>query len=34
MGLGNRGYMVDVFENSKRRLSILEEKLKPYKVKP
>ena len=34
MGLGNNGYMVDVFENSGKRLSELEEKLEPYKVLP
>jgi hypothetical protein len=34
MGLGNNGYMVDVFENSGKRLAELEEKLEPYKVLP
>lgn len=34
IGLGNGGYMVDVHENSLKRLSKLEEKLEPYKVVP
>lgn len=34
MGLGNGGYMVDVYENSNKRLAELEEKLEPYKVVP
>ena len=32
--LGNSGYMVDVFENSNKRLDELEKKLEPYKVLP
>ena len=34
MGLGNSGYMVDVYENSNKRLLELEKKLEPYKVMP
>ena len=32
IGLGNQGYMVDVYKNSTKRMEKLEEKLKPYKV--
>jgi 5'-deoxynucleotidase YfbR-like HD superfamily hydrolase len=32
--MGNTGYMVDVYENSSKRLSKLEEKLKPYERLP
>lgn len=32
IGLGNQGYMVDVYKNSTRRMEKLEEKLKKYKV--
>lgn len=34
IGLGNNGYMVDVFDNSQKRLDELEKKLEPYKVVP
>jgi len=34
LNMGNGGYMEDVYINSGRRLLELEEKLKPYKVKP
>jgi 5'-deoxynucleotidase YfbR-like HD superfamily hydrolase len=34
INLGNQGYMVDVLENSNRRLAELDKKLKPYKVNP
>lgn len=34
IGLGNGGYMVDVHENSTKRLAKLKEKLKPYERTP
>lgn len=34
INLGNRGYMVDVYDNSKSRLDALKLKLEPYKAAP
>lgn len=33
IGMGNGGYMIDVRDNSKRRIAVLEDKLKPYRMK-